>query len=174
MRQIRYRDGILNGYASRLHYFSEWIANNQQKGLVANLTIALGGELKSKRIDWMTQHRTAYRQLSDPGQFERIAQVERKRSRIAIPQISKPALSNIVEELMDGDVVAFVSTRPGLDVGHVALIARSPDGSAHLLHASDRSNKVVLTAETLEQYFQYLPNASGIMIARPIMKSPKE
>lgn len=174
LRQIRYRDGILNGYASRLHYFSEWIADNQQKGIVTNLTTALGGEFKSKRIDWMTQHRPAYRQLSDAREFERIAEVERRRSGIAIPQIPKSSVANISGELMDGDILAFVSTRPGLDVGHVALVARSPDGSAHLLHASDRSDNVVLSEETLEQYLQYLPNASGIMVARPIMKSPRE
>lgn len=173
LRHIRYRDGVLDGYASRLHYFSEWIADNQKKGVVTNITPALGGELKSKPIDWMTRHRSAYRQLTDREQFERIAAVERKRSRIAIAQIPRASVGNISDELVDGDIVAFVSNRSGLDVGHVALAVLSRDGSPHLLHASDRSNAVVVTQETLDEYFQYLPNASGIMVARPIMKFTK-
>src|SRR5690606_20906657 len=31
LETIRYKDGKLDGYASRLHYFSEWIANNEKK-----------------------------------------------------------------------------------------------------------------------------------------------
>lgn len=173
LRNIRYRGGVLDGYASRLHYLSEWIADNEKKGIVTNITIALGGELKSKRIDWMTRHRAAYPQLSDAEQFRRIAEIERKRSRMAIAQIPRTSLRSVSGELVDGDIIAFVSTRAGLDVGHVALAAIAPDGSVHLLHASDRSGSVVLTGESLDEYFQYLPNASGVMIARPIMKWSK-
>lgn len=32
LETVRYKDGKLNGYASRLHYFTEWIANNEAKG----------------------------------------------------------------------------------------------------------------------------------------------
>ncbi len=31
LRNIRYRDGVINGYPSRLHYFSDWIYNNAKK-----------------------------------------------------------------------------------------------------------------------------------------------
>ena len=34
LQHIRYRGGILDGYPSRLHYFSEWIKDNERKGIV--------------------------------------------------------------------------------------------------------------------------------------------
>ena len=34
LTQIRFRVGILIGYASRLHYFSDWIRNNEQMGFI--------------------------------------------------------------------------------------------------------------------------------------------
>ena len=34
LETIRYRNGELIGYPSRLHYFTEWIRNNESKGLV--------------------------------------------------------------------------------------------------------------------------------------------
>jgi hypothetical protein len=170
LQKIRYRDGMLDGYASRLHYFSEWISDNHRKGTVVHLTPTLGGELRSKPIDWMTQHRTAYHQLSDQKEFQRIADIESQRSKVPLHQIPRTALGKISQELMPGDVLAFVSTRSGLDVGHVAFALPLSDGSVHLLHASDRSKEVVLTDETLEQYFQYLPRSSGIMVARPMMR----
>ncbi|MGA7934012.1 MAG: N-acetylmuramoyl-L-alanine amidase-like domain-containing protein, partial [Kovacikia sp.] len=43
LQNQRYREGRLNGYCSRLHYFSEWISDNQQRGNVLNLTAQLGG-----------------------------------------------------------------------------------------------------------------------------------
>jgi len=41
---IRYRDGKLKGYPSRLHYFSDWIFNNCKKGIVKDVTEEVGGE----------------------------------------------------------------------------------------------------------------------------------
>ena len=38
LRKIRYRNGRLQGYSSRLHYFSDWIHDNQKKGIVRDVT----------------------------------------------------------------------------------------------------------------------------------------
>ena len=40
----RYRGGTLSDYASRLHYFDDWIDDNESRKRLANLTQALGGE----------------------------------------------------------------------------------------------------------------------------------
>ena len=34
LEKIRYRNGVCNGYASRLHYFSQWILNKQEMGII--------------------------------------------------------------------------------------------------------------------------------------------
>ena len=41
--KIRYRQGRLQGYSSRLHYFSDWIHDNQKKGIVRDVTAEIGG-----------------------------------------------------------------------------------------------------------------------------------
>ena len=55
LQQIRYRRGRVDGYASRLHYFTDWIRDNEQKGLVRELTADLGGVQDFEAIDFMTQ-----------------------------------------------------------------------------------------------------------------------
>src|SRR5690606_10903504 len=65
LRRIRYRAGQLAGYPSRLHYFSEWISDNDAKGVVTNITQQLGGVRDSTGIDFMSQHIPSYRQLAD-------------------------------------------------------------------------------------------------------------
>src|SRR5690606_19895994 len=42
MMDQRYRDGEMDGYCSRLHYFSDWIADNERRGNVRNITQSLG------------------------------------------------------------------------------------------------------------------------------------
>mgnify|MGYP000087343528 CR=1 FL=1 len=42
LRCIRYRNGKQAGYVSRLHYFSDWIKDNEQKGIVHERTGELG------------------------------------------------------------------------------------------------------------------------------------
>ena len=65
LEYIRYKDGKLDGYASRLHYFTEWIANNESKGLLRNITKDIGGTEITKDINFMSTHRELYPFLSD-------------------------------------------------------------------------------------------------------------
>ena len=34
LKFIRYRQGIIAGYSSRLHYFTDWLRDNEQKKIV--------------------------------------------------------------------------------------------------------------------------------------------
>ncbi|HUE96026.1 MAG TPA: N-acetylmuramoyl-L-alanine amidase-like domain-containing protein, partial [Longimicrobiaceae bacterium] len=43
MERMRYRSGVRAGYASRLHYFSDWLQDNERRGLVRRLGEELGG-----------------------------------------------------------------------------------------------------------------------------------
>ena len=38
LQKIRYRDGIIDGYTSRLHYTSDWIENGVRQGLLEDVT----------------------------------------------------------------------------------------------------------------------------------------
>src|SRR5262245_60336729 len=41
LEELRYRGGTLDGYASRLHYFSEWLGDNAARGKLELLTRSL-------------------------------------------------------------------------------------------------------------------------------------
>ena len=76
LKKIRYRDGLLDGYASRLHYFCDWIYNNEDKGIVKNITAEIGGIEYSKKIDFMTTHTKSYKQLANSTELEAIKAAE--------------------------------------------------------------------------------------------------
>ena len=61
LTDVRYRDGILNGYTSRLHYFSDWIRNNEQMGFVKECTSETAcAQPKELWLDFMTTHVDSY------------------------------------------------------------------------------------------------------------------
>ena len=76
LAHIRYRGGILSGYSSRLHYFSEWIHENELKGIVQEVTMACGGVPYVKTINFMTTHRSAYPQLAQDSIFRQVQSAE--------------------------------------------------------------------------------------------------
>lgn len=50
---IRYAGGNLQGYGSRLHYFTEWIRDNERKGLVKDMGQSwVGSHWKKISISW--------------------------------------------------------------------------------------------------------------------------
>lgn len=42
LERSRYRNGILDGYSSRLHYFSDWLADNEKKGIIKDVSREMG------------------------------------------------------------------------------------------------------------------------------------
>ena len=62
---IRYRDGKINQYPSRLHYFSDWIYNNQQKGIVKDISKEIGGKKIKFSVNFMSENPKYYKQLKE-------------------------------------------------------------------------------------------------------------
>ncbi len=56
----RYRGGGPVGYCGRLHYFTEWIADNATRGHVRRLGAQLEGRPLRDTLDFMSTHRSAY------------------------------------------------------------------------------------------------------------------
>ncbi len=167
LRAIRYRNGRIDGYPSRLHYFSEWIRNNQAMGLVTNVTEELGGVRDTSRLDFMTTHADAYRQLGDTMNVQRMREIERRISaepRWRIPQ-SKAAAAEA--KLQDGDIIAMTSTVEGLDVAHTGLAIRMDDGRFHLLNAPLVGKSVMISEQPIPQRLAGIPTQDGMMVARP-------
>jgi hypothetical protein len=71
IERMRYRGGKRRGYGSRLHYFSEWISDNAQRGLVQDLGSELGGAEDARPLRFMTEHRDKYPALADESVFRK-------------------------------------------------------------------------------------------------------
>ena len=170
LRTIRYRDGRLTDYPSRLHYFSEWIADNAEKGIVADLTKHLGGVPDPEPIDFMTQHRKSYRQLADARFFEAVRAREAELNRRARYMIPEHQIAAVAPNIANGDVIAATSSVKGLDVAHTGL-AVWVNGKLHMMHAPLIGDSVEVSENPLAERVIFIDRQDGIMVARP--KEPR-
>ena len=151
LTQIRYRNGILNGYTSRLHYFSDWIRNNEQMGFVKECTSETAcSQPKELWLDFMTTHVDSYLPMKkNPELVKEMAAHEKNWQGTVVSYIPKENLDLSPEELKikDGDVLAMVTNIKGLDIVHVGF-AFWKEGKLHLLHASSSAKKVIEDPKT--------------------------
>lgn len=167
MERMRYRGGERKGYASRLHYFSEWISDGERRGLVHDLGEELGGVKDERPLRFMTEHRSSYPGLANDSSFSAIAVTERSldaQPRWLIPTERLPEVSSRLET---GDVLAFATSIPGLDVTHSAFAYRDADGVLRVLHAPLSGGAVEVTRATLPEYVAAIRRSTGILVARP-------
>lgn len=166
LKTIRYKDGKLNGYGSRLHYFTEWIRNNQHKGLLKDITNEVGGVEIKKDINFMGTHRDLYPFLKDKKNFEKILTTEKelaKKTLCYLPQDQIEANEHLIQT---GDIIALATSIKGLDVTHTGIATREKDGRIHLLHASTGSMEVEVTKKPLSEYLKGIKKNIGILVAR--------
>ena len=165
---MRYRGGIRRGYASRLHYFSEWIADGQRRGLMRDLGPELGGIEDGRPLRFMTAHRASYPALADPSVFRSIQAIERGLDAPPRRVVPTARIPQVADRINTGDVLAFATSIPGLDVSHAALAHRDAGGTLRVLHAPLSGGAVEITRVTLPEYVAAIGRATGIMIARPL------
>jgi len=165
LETIRYKNGNLEGYASRLHYFSEWIANNEEKGLIKDITSDIGGIEIHKKINFMSSHRDLYPFLKDEVNFEKIKASEsylNNQSICILPQDQIEANEHLIRS---GDIIALTTSINGLDITHTGIASREKDDRIHLLHASS-SGEVKISELPLVDYLKKVEKNTGIMVAR--------
>lgn len=166
---LRYRGGQLTDYASRLHYLSDWFADNQAKRVVRLVTPELpGAERFTRRVSFMSAHPSAYRQLkASPDQLAKIALIEAEINARTTFYLPKEKVAAAQRLLITGDIVGVTTTIDGLDCAHSGVVYRDEAGVPRLLHASTTRNAVVLD-EDLATYVASVRTHSGIMVARPL------
>ncbi len=168
LQNIRYRDGNLDGYPTRLHYFSEWISDKDARGLARDLSAELGGVPDDEPIDFMTTHPDAYRQLGEnPAFLQALQTIEERLSSEPRHYVSQERIAEVADRIQDGDLIAATSTVAGLDVAHTG-IALWKDGQLHLLHAPLVDGVVEVSELPLADRVQRIGGQDGIMIARPL------
>jgi Protein of unknown function (DUF1460). len=167
LKFIRYRQGVITGYSSRLHYFTDWLRDNEQKKIVGDISRRLGSEPRRKKINYMTTHRASYPALKNENEFKKMLIVEKNLFRKNFYAIGKNEVSQQKEKIKTGDIVAFVTEQEGLDVSHVGF-AISQGKKLQLLHASSKEGGVVISKKTLVTYLKQHKKFSGIIVARPL------
>jgi hypothetical protein len=165
----RYRGGVLSDYASRLHYFDDWIDDNEARKRLENLTPELGGEPLTRSYFHISSRVLPRSNVSKDALAvltREVAATESRLSRVPHLVLSRERAPRVLDQLEDGDLVAFVRERSGLLIHHAGFIYRVR-GKPRLLHASSYHQRVVLTSDDVASYLLRRPERLGIVVARP-------
>lgn len=174
LTRIRYRNGVLDGYPSRNHYFTQWIESNERQGLVKERTLPTAiSQRQTVSINYMSQHPDLYPMLRDdkPAQ-EQIRRFEQETSGKQVRYIPRVNLNKGRQTplglIKDGDILAIVTRKQGLDTSHIGFALWGKDGKLHLLNASQIHKKVVSEPMTLFEYMGKHPSQLGIRVIEVI------
>lgn len=167
LERLRYRGGNLNGYSSRLHYFSDWVIDNVHRGNIKDVSDRMPvNDWMIKSLDYMTEHRYLYPALKDSAEYSRMKNCEIgfRNHRFPYVKASRLGSKDMISAIKDGDLVALTTKTPGLDVTHLGFIKKI-NGELHLLHASSKKGNVILDDMKLQEYIRRT-GATGIRIIR--------
>ena len=171
LRTLRYRQGVMDGYTSRLHYFTDWIDDKQLMGIVSEIQ---GPNppftaLQKVKVGYMSQHPQSYKALkANAALVPIIKRQEQALTGKTYRYIPKQAIKNtqlLRQTIKDGDIIAITCNKKGLDIAHLGFAVWQKDG-LHLLNASSIHHKVVTEPMTIRQYLQKHSTFTGVRIIR--------
>jgi len=169
---IRYRNGIINGYPSRLHYTTDYWFDNEKKGVLKIVTKELFGEKKlhpiPTPINFMTTHRSAYRQLANDSFFAAIRKQEEEIGKRKMLFLPKKNVQMFAGKIKTGSLIGITTNTPGLDISHTGIAVRMENGALHLMHAPDVGYKVQITESPLHEYLARHSKQTGIIVAEAL------
>ena len=166
LQQIRYRNGVTDGYASRLHYTSDWVYENEQNGRIRNLSAVLGGINEEKTIHFMSTHRDAYKHLkTDDAVLQEIVTVEKEiNGRGGFAYLPKAKIASIASRIPHMAVIGFTTDIEELDISHVGFAFKKGD-KLTFMHASSAKKKVVIDEKKLSDYCAGQKSCTGVLVA---------
>ena len=173
LRQLRYRRGVIDGYPSRLHYFTDWIEDKKQMEFIMDIQSPNPpfSAVQTVNVYYMTEHPEAYKALkANPGLISAIRQSEKDIKGLKARYIPKSALYNqklLRKVVKDGDIIAITCNKKGLDIAHLGFAVWHKDG-LHLLNASLLHHQVIDEPMTLFQYMKKHQSFTGIRVLRII------
>lgn len=168
LERLRYRNGQLDGYPSRLHYISNWIVDNSHRGNFTEATNLFPRHNYIERtISFMTENRDKYPALKDSTNFARMKSIEMGYCNHRFPYIKSIDLNRKETKaaLRHGDVIGLVTGMKTLDVTHMGIVVKK-DGEPYLLHASSSNGKVELSTISLADFMKRNRSLIGIRVIR--------
>lgn len=171
LERMRYMDGRMDGYCSRLHYFTWWMQDNIKKGLVGEVT---DPQYFTACITvnnfYMSRHPDNYALLK--GHPDRVREIRRLEKAYNgpggnyLPQKHTGLSRQQLDTIHSGDIVAIVTTKAGLDYSHLGFAVWEPDGKLHMIHASSQLKKVVEDTRPLQTYLSGISTSIGVRLLR--------
>lgn len=167
LQKIRYRNGVIDGYPSRLHYIADWVNDNVQKGIIEDITALYSTDTDTVRLFFMSTHPDKYKHLKNsPKNVAEMAAHEKRITGQEIHWLPKQKLpAGGLPWIKDGDIIMLTTNIAGLDVSHMG-IAIYQQGKLHLLHSSSVEKKVVIDKRTLRNQLTQSKNVTGIRVLR--------
>jgi hypothetical protein len=163
--KLRYRNGQIDEYPSRLHYATDWLLNNQEKGIIKIVSEEFGPGNFNSSVNFMSTHPESYKHLANPAFVEIMKQHEARISSMKLKFIPKNKINELAKNIKDGDIIAISTTIDGLDFSHVAVAAWK-DKQLYFIHASLKEKKVVFSDKSLYDYLAEIKHNDGIMVGR--------
>ena len=170
LRMLRYEGGKVD-YPTRLHYFTAWISDNTKLGLVHEIQAnsAPFTKVQTLDVDYMSQHIDNYPMLkAHPEWIQAISKMEQQVTGKKFHYIPKAQIANTSlyrKTIKDGDIIAIITSKKGLDTSHIGIAVWHKDG-LHMLNASQIRHKVVEEPMPLRTYMSKHSMQIGIRIVR--------
>lgn len=120
LRRIRYRGGVVD-WRERNHYFADWTLQNIVNGVCRALLLP-DASIVDKTVSYM-----------------RGLPVER----VVLTSIPTASVLTHADRLATGDIVGFLSRRPGIDYFHTGFIVIERNGALLLRHAARSKGRVL-------------------------------
>ncbi|MBQ1697229.1 MAG: DUF1460 domain-containing protein, partial [Bacteroidales bacterium] len=166
IENLRYRDGRNTGYCSRLHYSTDWIADNIRRGNITDLTKDLGGVELTNKIDFMSTHSHLYKHLNgNAPATDSIREREDWLNSHHTFYIPKDRIAAVADKIPSGSLIFITTSTPGLDFAHVGIAVRDDKGVLKMYHASSTDHKTTISPTPLAQYLSGIKKFTGIAVA---------
>jgi len=169
LKNVRYIGGDI-AYEKRQHYFTAWILNNAKEGIVEDIQVNPPfTAIQHVQVNWMTTHQDSYKMLKgNTNRLNGIKRLEKSISGKSFRYIPKGSIANNAlfrQTIQDGDIIAIITNKKGLDTTHIGIASWHKDG-LHLLNASSIHKKVIDEPMTLHTYMSKHPSQIGIRVCR--------
>ena len=114
----------------------------------------------------MSTHVSSYPSLqADTSLVEEIRKTENEINKRNLFFILETNIQQLEDQIQNGDLIAITTKIKGLDISHVG-IAIHVNNRLHLMHASSKAKKVVISDIPLAEMLMHSKYQSGIMVAR--------
>lgn len=167
LKRIRYRNGRVDGYTSRLHYIAEWVENGVRNGFIEDVTALCSPDTLLLSLSFMSTHPDSYRHLKrSPENVAKMKAIEESLSGRIVRYLPKEKITDEGPSwIKDGDIFCITTNIAGLDVAHLGFACHR-DGQLKLLHASSSRRQVVLSEGSLAQMFPLNKSWTGVRVLR--------